>query len=149
MEIGTRVFSDGAYGTTVSEPVEQTKSRVSRDYFSKTEKLVEYTETCVDVKWDDGDTNSQDVEYLKVVPPELLTEEFKAVQASVNAKLQQAADLIGEAGKLAKTVGKNCMSCVDPSDDDEWPPSSDTIFDHGVIESAMGQAGWNTSGWYC
>lgn len=140
LEIGTKVISDGSYGTTVSEPVEREKKSYNGSFYTVTE---------VDVKWDYGETTSNNVEYLKVVPPELLTEEFKAVQASVNAKLEQAAKLIREAGEEAETVGKNLMSCIDPSDDDERPPSSDTIFDHGVIEGAMSDAGWNTSGWYC
>lgn len=145
MEIGTHVFYEGAYGITVSEPVEEKKSR--QDYYSK--KRIEYTVTSVDVKWDDGETSSQNVDYLKIIPEDLLTAEFKAVQTAVNAKLNQAAALIREAGKLAETIGKTVVSCIDPGDDDEWPPSNDTIFDSGEIKAAMGAAGWRTSSWHC
>jgi hypothetical protein len=93
----------------------------------------------VAVEWADGSlakVNVNDIEKCLS-----LEEEFQAMRDQVNGKIQQAAALIREAAELAESHGKDLKS---------WDrDSEDYLFDQYELESAMGDAGWNTSSWGC
>jgi molybdopterin converting factor small subunit len=63
-----------------------------------------------------------------------LEEEFAKVEAECTAKLNEAAELIREAGKLADDKGVDLQEMYDAT---------------RGIERAMDAAGWRTSSWHC
>jgi hypothetical protein len=93
----------------------------------------------VAVEWADGTlakANVNDIEKCLSIE-----EEFAAMQQQVNDKIAQAATLIREAAALAAANGKDLRS----TDDENY----DYLFDQDSLESAMEDAGWNTSSWHC
>ncbi len=93
----------------------------------------------VAVEWADGTLGKVNVNDIQKCLS--LEEEFKLVQDEVNAKLNEAAALIRAAADLARDNGKELQD----NDDENY----DRLFEIGVIERAMDDAGWNTSSWYC
>lgn len=75
-----------------------------------------------------------------------LEEDFKEVEAQVNAKLKEAADALLEANAIAKTKGfkANIQGIRELMDLD-----LDLMFNSDYLEDAMDNSGWNTSSWYC
>jgi hypothetical protein len=65
---------------------------------------------------------------------ERLEREFAQVETEVAAKLNQAAELVREAGKLADAKGVDILEMYDAT---------------RGLERAMESAGWNTSSWHC
>ena len=96
-------------------------------------------DSLVAVEWTDGELARVNV--IDLLTEASLENEFQAFRDEVNAKLQEAAKLIGEASALAATRGKDLQDYDSECEDD--------LFDHYVLKSAMGQAGWNTSSWNC
>lgn len=93
----------------------------------------------VAVEWDDGALSKVNVNDLQVILS--LEEEFKQMQSQVNDKIQEAAKLIREAADIAESHGKDLRS---------WDQDGeDYLFDQYELESAMSDAGWNTSSWNC
>ena len=93
----------------------------------------------VAVEWADGalpKVNVNDIQKCLSIE-----EEFQAMVEEVNSKITQAATLIREAAALAEANGKDLRS----TDDENY----DYLFDQGKLESAMEDAGWNTSSWHC
>lgn len=93
----------------------------------------------VAVEWEDGALSKANVNDIQVCLS--IEEEFKNFQDEINAKLQQAADLVREAADLA--AGRN----LDLLSNDE--ENYERLFDIDTLEGAMEQGGWNTSSWYC
>lgn len=93
----------------------------------------------VAVEWEDG--NLARVNVADLLTEASLEDEFKAFQAEVDGKLSEAAKLIREAATLAESRGKDLLSYD--------PDGEDNMFDTYQIESAMRDAGWNTSSWHC
>lgn len=91
------------------------------------------------VEWNDGSLCKVNVNDIQVCLS--LEEEFRQAQNTVNEKLQEAAKLIKEASSLAGMYGKDLRS---------WDSDGeDYLFDQGLLEDAMEDAGWNTSSWHC
>lgn len=103
------------------------------------------TNNSVIVEFDDGNLKRHDLKNLLNLNDALkeekrladlektrLEKEFEA-ERLVAEKVQKASELIDEAAKIARSVGKALM------DMDEV----------GSIESSMERAGWNTSSWHC
>lgn len=93
----------------------------------------------VAVEWADGALTKVNVNDIQKCLS--LEEEFQQMRSEVNAKIQAAADLIREAATLAEAHGKDLRSY----DRD----AEDYMFDQYELESAMADAGWNTSSWGC
>jgi hypothetical protein len=93
----------------------------------------------VAVDWDDG--KLERVNCNDLLTEASLEDEFKAFQAEVDGKLAEAAKLIREAANLAESRGKDLL--------DYDQDAEDNMFDTYQIESAMRDAGWNTSSWHC
>jgi len=91
------------------------------------------------IEWGDGALERVRIDNL--LTEKSLEDEFKAVQDEINGKLQEAAKLIKEAASLAEAHGKDLRSF------DTY--GEDYLFDQGLLEDAMEEAGWNTSSWHC
>lgn len=110
-----------------------------KDLRSMKGKITSYNKNYYNYKvlWDDGSSSEEEENDLKVSEGEL-DKEFEKVREQVNAKLDQAAQLIAEAAELAKPTGEKLA-------DYEYT----SPFNTGVLEGAMDRAGWSTSSWYC
>jgi len=91
------------------------------------------------VEWADGSLSKVNVNDIEKCLS--LEEEFEAMVGEVNSKINQAAALIREAARIAEANGKDLRS----TDEENY----DYLFDQGELESAMEDAGWNTSSWHC
>jgi hypothetical protein len=105
--------------------------------------VAELTEDSVMIKWDDSwkNTNNRPVNTDKlVVESELkakysaLEAEFQRVEAEVKGHMEQASKLILAAQSFAKAAGFDLQELREAT---------------GTLESAMEEAGWNTSSWHC
>ena len=97
------------------------------------------------VEFDDGTLKKHDLKHLLLLADAIVEEnritvaeklrlekEFQA-EKQVADKVRQASDLIDEAAKLARSIGKDLMDMDSAC----------------AIEGSMERAGWNTSSWHC
>jgi hypothetical protein len=98
------------------------------------------------VEWDDGRLDKTTLKSLLLLS-DAVAEEKRLIAAEkarlekdfeterqVQEKVTQASDLIKEAAKIAKSVGKSLCDMPDISDD---------------VENIVEVAGWSTSSWHC
>lgn len=91
------------------------------------------------VEWADGTLAKVNVNDVQICLS--MEEEFELVKNLVNDKLAEAALAIKEAARLARENGHDLL------EPDYGSPRSE--FEIGLVESAMDDAGWATSSWYC
>ena len=97
------------------------------------------------MEFDDGTLKKHDLKHLLLLADAIVEEnritvaeklrlekEFQA-EKQVADKVRQASDLIDEAAKLARSIGKDLMDMDSAC----------------AIEGSMERAGWNTSSWHC